>query len=111
MNDAEAERIYGDHTPPMRQLPGKTKAIRLRRWTVFRELDGADGDYCAPIDVGGTCRSHHSGDLIAMFRKGFVDRKRRWVGCSGGSWLYRRTIAGDYLRLAIVNQFHEGAAE
>ncbi len=60
---------------------------------ILRDL-ADDGGWVRPMDVGGTDASPHSRVLRGLCKRGLAERRRRWVGVSGGSNLYRITPAG-----------------
>lgn len=73
----------------MRPLTPRQRRL-LAHLAAFSDRDA----FWRPMDVGGRDSSHHSHTLAALARRGLVERRRRWVGCAGGSWVYRVTAAG-----------------
>lgn len=53
-------------------------------------LESLTDEWVRPMDVGGTDGSHHSATLTRLVRYGLAERKRHYVGVSGGHWRYRR---------------------
>ena len=69
----------------------------LRRYTILRGLKWSG--WHTPMELGGYDSSHHSSDLLYLTRRGFAEKKRRYVGVSGGSNMYRITSEGEtYLK-------------
>lgn len=46
-------------------------------------------EWLRPMDVGGSCRSHHSATLAKLVRLGYAESKQRMPWGSRGSKVYR----------------------
>jgi len=53
----------------------------------------SDDQWCTPMMLGGSDKSHHSATLAQLVRKGLAERSLRG-GYTRSAWQYRRTPAG-----------------
>ncbi len=68
-----------------------------RDWEVLADLEDFQRRFtrmAAPLDIGGFDCSHHSPTLTKLCKRDLVERKRHYVGISGGHWRYGVTDAG-----------------
>lgn len=70
-----------------------------RRISIINSLPISKENFVKPAEIGGYDRSHHSNDLLALYKLKLVERKRFYIKKdTRGHWKYKLTSKGDDLK-------------